>query len=94
MWTTLWVVDSRGRVIELNLIHLIAVTVTVCPMLQLELVNIKLDGKTVLSLVLELLTPMVTSSVGWEFNFTINVASPPASVTALLVDSIVNPSGP
>ena len=59
---------------------------------QLEEVNVREEGETVPSLVSELLTPIVTLAVGWEFSFTVNVAVPPASVVLPLILLTVKPS--
>ena len=58
------------------------VTVTVCVVLQLSLVNVSDDGDTVPSVVSPLLTATVTSAVGGTTppRATVNVAEPPASV--------------
>ena len=55
------------------------VTVTVCGVFQLPLVNVTEDG-TVPSAVFELVRPIVTFAVGCEVSTTVNVAAPPASV--------------
>ena len=56
------------------------VTVTVCGVFQLPLVNATDDGPTVPSAVFELLSPIVTLAVGCDVRTTVNVAAPPASV--------------
>src|SRR6187399_1540341 len=59
-------------------------TVTVCGIFQFAVVKVTLAGPTVPSTVLLELSPIVTSVVGCEFNTTVKVAVPPASV-------VVNP---
>ena len=56
------------------------VTVTVCGVFQLPLVNVTEDGLTVPSAVFELLNPIVTFAVGCDVSTTLKVAVPPASV--------------
>ena len=56
------------------------VTVTVCAMFQLAVVNVRLGELTVPSVGSLELSPMVTSAVGWLVSTTVNVAVPPASV--------------
>ena len=56
------------------------VTVTVCGVLQLPVVKVRVAGATVPSVVSLELRPMVTSAVGCEARTTVKVAVPPASV--------------
>ena len=56
------------------------VTVTVCGVAQLAVVNVRLDAETVPSPVFELLTGIVTLALGWLLSTTVNDAVPPASV--------------
>ena len=56
------------------------VTVTVCGVSQFALVNVRLAGLTVPSVVSFELRPIVTFAVGCVFSTTLNVAVPPASV--------------
>ena len=59
---------------------------------QLEEVKVSEEGETVPSPVSELLTLIVTLSLGWELSFTVNVAVPPASVVLPLMLLMVNGS--
>ena len=56
------------------------VTVTVRGVFQLPVVNVRLAGLTVPSVVSLEVRPMVTSAVGCDANTTVKVAVPPASV--------------
>ena len=68
-------------------------TVTVCAVLQLAAVKVRLAGETVPSVVSLLDRAIVTSAVGWLPSTTVKVAVPPASVvTRPLVGSTVMPA--
>ena len=67
-------------------------TVTVRTTFQLAAVNVRLAGDTVPSVASLLLTPIVTSPVGWVSSTTVNVAVPPASVVAPLIGETVIPA--
>ncbi len=69
------------------------VTVTSWAEFQLALVNTRLGGDTVPSVVSLLLSPMVTSAVGWLFSTTVKVAVPPASVVLPEIADTVMPAG-
>src|SRR5512132_2429522 len=56
------------------------VAVIVCGTLQSPAVNVIEAGATVPSVRSELLTPIVTSAVGWVFSTIVKLAVPPASV--------------
>ena len=66
--------------------------VTVCAVLQFEDVNVRVEGLTVPSAVLELLTAIVTLAVGWHESFTVNVAVVQYSVVTPLIVVTVNPA--
>ena len=53
---------------------------TVCALLQFEVVNVRLDTRRTPSAVLLLDTGMTTSAVGWLLSRTVKLAVPPASV--------------
>ncbi len=55
-------------------------TVTVCAVLQLAAVKVRLAGETVPSPVSLLTIGSVTLAVGWLVNTTVKLAVPPASV--------------
>ena len=55
-------------------------TVTVCAVLQLAAVKVRLAGETVPSVVSLQDRAIVTSAVGWLSSMTVKVAVPPASV--------------
>jgi hypothetical protein len=60
----------------------IPVTVTIWGVSQLAVVKMTELDETVPSVVSELLSPIVTLAVGWEFNLTVKVTASPFSVVA------------
>ena len=65
-------------------------TVTVCAVFQLALVNVSDAGNTVPSVASLSLRPTVTLAVGSAFSTTVNVAVPPASVVGpLMVETVI-----
>jgi hypothetical protein len=57
------------------------VTVTICGVLQLSAVNVRLAGVTTPSAVFVDATPMITSAVGWRLRNTVKVSLLPSSET-------------
>ena len=64
------------------------VTVTVCAVLQFEVVNVREDGDAVPSVVSLLATVIATSAVGSLPSFTVKLAVPPASVACPVTELV------